>query len=318
LQITGDYALLDETAGDKTVLEHLKDLATHWKKLVMKDSPLADYGGAENLLECDPTYIHGVASLNAANVGMMRSLAELLEWRGDVEEAARLRADAKRLAAAVLDLYAPGEGVWHCLQPDGTRIKVRHVYDFVTVVKWMAEDLTPTMRSEMAAFVERELITEKWMRALSWQDPAASEAQQAHPDRTDHGPMGAYDEWPPLTLRALCMIGYDQKALDALYRFEGVTHEGPYAQTHELLGRNYDAPVRVAGYGMTTHNMIGTVFNELIIGSFFGFQPDWQGKRVLGEACLPAGFEGQLTSLPYRNKYYNLIAGAKGVTMQAS
>jgi len=314
LRVTGDYGLLDEKAGDKTVLEHMKELATGWKKLVPKNGQLADYGGAENLLECDPTYMHQVASLNAANVGMMRMLAALLEGRGDTVGAAELRQDAKALAAAVLKLYVPGEGVWNCAQPDGRLFKVRHVYDFITIVKWIADDLTPAMRSEMMAFAERELLTENWMRALSLQDPAAPDS-----DRPDHGPMGAYDEWPPLTLEALCTLGYRGQALDAFYRFEGVTHEGPYAQAHELMGRKWDDPVRVAGREtMVTHMAQDSVFAELILGSFFGFQPDWTGKRVLAEPCLPSGFEGRLTGLLYRDKQYDLTAGAKGVTIKES
>jgi hypothetical protein len=85
------------------------------------------------------------------------------------------------------------------------------------------------------------------------------------------------------------------------------------------LGRNWDDPVRIAGRAaMTTQTMIGTVFSELIVGSFFGFQPDWQGKRELVEPCLPRGFEGKLTGLPCRGKHYDLTAGAKGVTFKVS
>ena len=311
LRVTGDYALLDEKAGDKTILEHMKGLVTGWKQLVLKGGQLADYGGAPNLLECDSTYIHAVASLNAANVGMMRMLASLLEWRGDTAGASALRAEARQLAAAVLKLYVPVEGVWLAVQPSGKALKVRHVYDFITVVKWMMEDLAPQMRREMVAFVERELLTEWWMRALSLQDPAWSGSA-----RPDHGPMGAYDEWPALTLESLCKLGYRKEALDAFYRFERVTHEGPYAQAHELLDNYYSAGVRVATKGaMTTHTMIGTVFSELIVSSFFGFQPDWQGKQVLVEPTLPPGFEGRLVGLSYRGKRHNLIAGAAGVTM---
>jgi hypothetical protein len=188
------------------------------------------------------------------------------------------------------------------------------VYDFITAVKWMAEDLSPAMRREMVAFVQRELIAEWWMRALSLEDPAAPGS-----DRPDHGPMGAYDEWPALSLEGFCKLGYRKEALDAFYRFERVTHEGPYAQAHEVLGTHYSDLVRIAGRGaMTTHTMIGTVFSELIVSSFFGFQPDWQGKQMLAESSLPPGFEGKLTGLPYRGKHYDLTAGAKGVTVKTS
>lgn len=312
LCVTGDYALLNERAGSKTVLEHMRGLVTGWKQLVRPGGELADYGEARNLLECDSTYIHAVASLNAANVGMMRSFADLLAWRGDAAGAAELRASAKSLAAAVLKLYVPMEGVWLCAQPNGQFLKVRHVYDFITVVKWMMEDLSPEMRCEMVAFVERELLTEWWMRALSLEDPAAPGS-----DRPDHGPMGAYDEWPPLTLEAFWKLGYRKEALDSFYRFANVTHEGPYAQAHEVLGTLYSDLVRIAGRGaMTTHTMIGTVFSELILSSFFGFQPDWQGRRVLAESSLPPGFEGKLIGLPFRGRYYDLSAAAGQVTLK--
>lgn len=314
LRVTGDYALLDERAGGKTVLEHMLGLVTGWKQLVLKNGQLADYGGAPNLLECDSTYIHAVASLNAANVGMMRMLANLLEWRGNSAGAADLRASAKSLAAAVLKLYVPVEGVWLAEQPTGRPLKVRHVYDFITVAKWMMEDLTPDMRREMVAFVERELITEWWMRALSLEDPAWSGSA-----RPDHGPMGAYDEWPALTLEVLCKLGYGKQALEAFYRFARVTQEGPYAQAHEILGTLYSDPVRIASKGaMTTHTMIGTVFSELIVSSFFGFQPDWQGNRILVGPTLPAGFQGRLTGLPYRGRHFDLTAGADGVKLAAA
>lgn len=314
LRVTGDYGFLDERAGSRTVLEHMKELVTNWKQLVSRTGQLADYGEAKNLLECDSKYMHAVASLNAANVGMMRMFASLLEWKGDPQGAAELRASAKSLAAAVLKLYVPTEGVWLAAQPDGRLLKVRHVYDFITVIKWMMEDLSPTMRREMAAFVQRELLIEWWMRALSLEDPAAPGS-----DRPDHGPMGAYDEWPALTLEAFCKLGYRKEALDAFYRFAHVTQEGPYAQAHEVLGTQYSDLVRIAGRGaMTTHTMIGTVFSELIVNSFFGFQPDWQGKQVLVEPSLPLGFEGKLVGLPYRGKRYELTASAGKVTIKQS
>ena len=65
---------------------------------------LADYGGAPNLLECVPTYIHRVASLNAANSWMMTRAAVLAAgWAKDNATAATLRADAATVAQAVLD-----------------------------------------------------------------------------------------------------------------------------------------------------------------------------------------------------------------------
>ena len=312
LQVTGDERFLDEKAGEKTVAEHMRGLATYWKQLAGKSALLADYGGADNLLECVPTYVHGVASLNAANVGMMRAFASLIEWRGDRGGAVQLREDAKHLAAAVLPLYVPGQGVWDCLQPGGKHQEVRHVYDFIMTGIWMSEDLSPSIRSEMVRFVEQELMTKYWLRALSLKDPAAAQS-----DRPDHGPMGAYDGWPPLALAAMNRLGHQKEAVEALHRFETVTHEGPFSQSHELLGRGSDAPVRVAERGLqTTNELCGGAFADVIISSFFGFQPDFAGKRAIVNPESPRGFEGRLIGLRWQGKLYTVTSSAHGISMK--
>jgi hypothetical protein len=312
VQVTGDLGFLDEKAGEKTVIEQMGGLVTHWRQLARNDCSLADYGGVRNLLECVPTYTHGVASLNAANVGMMRAFANLIQSRGDRSGAEQLREDAKHLAAAVLRLYVPGQGVWNCLQPDGKHQEVRHVYDFIMTAKWIPEDLPASMRSEMLRFVEQELMTKYWLRALSLKDPAASRS-----DRPDHGPMGAYDGWPPLTLEAMHALGFKKEALHCLYRFEKVTHEGPFSQSHELLGREFDAPVRVAEKGgQATNELCGGTFAEVIIRSFFGFQPDWEGRKGLVEPESSRGFSGRLVGLRWRGKLYNVTSDDHGLSMQ--
>ena len=53
------------------------------KLVAQTASGLADYGGLNNLLECVNTYLHEVASLNAANVFNLRAAAEVL--RGGAE-----------------------------------------------------------------------------------------------------------------------------------------------------------------------------------------------------------------------------------------
>jgi hypothetical protein len=70
IRVTGDLAFLDETLEDgKTVLQRMDELARDWKTLVHPDSPLADYGGNQNLLECAPAYIGRVASCTRKTYG---------------------------------------------------------------------------------------------------------------------------------------------------------------------------------------------------------------------------------------------------------
>jgi hypothetical protein len=70
IRVTGDLAFLDETLEDgKTVLQRMDELARDWKTLVHPDSPLADYGENQNLLECAPAYIGRVASCTRKTYG---------------------------------------------------------------------------------------------------------------------------------------------------------------------------------------------------------------------------------------------------------
>ena len=110
LNVTGDRAFLGERVAGKTVLQHMEAIALHGKQLARPGSPLGDYGGADNLLECVPTYIHRVPSLNAANVWMLRRAARLLEAAGQKARAGELRSEAARAASGGVGSVHAGRG----------------------------------------------------------------------------------------------------------------------------------------------------------------------------------------------------------------
>jgi hypothetical protein len=286
----------------------MDSIATHWKTLVKPGRTLADYGEADNLLECVPTYIHEVPSFNAANVWMMRRVAAIQDAEGNPSRAAVLRADASHLRTAVLGLYEPGQGVWDSLHRDGSRVQMRHVFDFATIGLTIKEDLSTTMRNEMTAFVERELLTDHWMRAQSLADPAAAKS-----DRPDHGPMGAFSSWPAETIAVLCEFGDYDKALDFLHRCADVSSEGPFSQSRELMGRTSDAPVRIASRGQQTYNASnGASFVETILREFFGYQPDWLTRSPISDS-RPRGFQGNLLNLCQDREMFDLNCGSQGI-----
>ena len=78
----GDFSRLDQkvngSADNGHVHQYLAKYATNFKRF-RTASGLSDYGGLNNLLECVNTYLHEVASLNAANVYNLRFAAELAE-----------------------------------------------------------------------------------------------------------------------------------------------------------------------------------------------------------------------------------------------
>ncbi len=110
LRFTGDFGWLDENVGDRRVLDYLHSYATNYKQFQTAHG-LADYGGLNNLLECVNTYLHEVASLNAANVFNLRMAAQLAEQRGDGSRASELRKSAHDLDRAGAEALRRRQGI---------------------------------------------------------------------------------------------------------------------------------------------------------------------------------------------------------------
>jgi hypothetical protein len=281
VRFTGDVGFLDERADDgRTVLDHLRFWARAWQGL-RRSSPLADYGEIENLLECVSSYTHEVASFNAANVWNLRMTADVLEMRGDAAGAAELRAEADELVVEVRELYLPGEGFFAARQPDGSKLPVRHCYDFNIVGTTISDDLDETTRAEMVAFFQRELQTPEWLRALSPWDPDAS-----YSVRPDHQWNGAYTAWPADSARALIALGEPQVALDWLPGLARTANQGPPGQAHFveeaqplLNGGARKAPPQLPYINDWACSSAGA-YVALVIESLFGAVPGLDG---LGE-----------------------------------
>lgn len=316
LNVTKDRAFLAEKIQGKSVLEHMDSIATNWKKLVLPGHTLADYGGIENLLECVPTYIHEVPSFNAANVWMMKRVSELYEAEGNKTRSFELKVDAAKLLNAVLKLYVPGQGVWNALHKDGSKVEVRHVYDYATIGLTIPNELTESMKQEMTAFVERELLTDHWMRAQSLSDIAANVS-----DRPDHGPMGAFCAWPSETMGAMSEFKMFDKALDFMHRCTETTYEGPFSQSRELMDRTFHAPVKInergsGGFPTQTYNASnGGGFAETIIKYFFGFKPNITGNSALRDPEA-RGFSGELLNVRLDGKLCNIRSTEKGLVVE--
>lgn len=228
---SGDLAWLDDkietVSGEKRrPVDELTTYARNWRRFESANG-LADYGGIGNLLECVSSYVHEVASLNAANVFNLRTAADIHELRGDAELATDLRTEATELVQRLDDLYVEGGGFWAARQPDGTRRDVRHCYDLLTVLYTIADDLPPARLSEMVSFFERELATPTWMRALSNRDLDAPFSA-----RPDHQWNGSYTAWPSEVARGLYAIGEGERAGRWLRSMAATARQGPFGQAH--------------------------------------------------------------------------------------
>jgi hypothetical protein len=231
LRYTGDTAWLDKplTLKDGTVkpaAEMLKHFAHNYHNF-QSESGLADYGGVNNLLECVSTYIHEVASLNAANVFNLRYAAEIASYKGNGNESQTLLDEANKLLERVQSLYADGKGFWHARYPGNELVEVRHVYDFLTVLNTIPDALSDKQKKEITRFFVNEMQTPTWMRALSPYDDNAMFSV-----RTDHQWNGAYPAWPPMSALGLYNIGEHDLAFNWLKGLSKTANQGPFGQAH--------------------------------------------------------------------------------------
>ena len=316
LRVTGDLPFLDEKLEDgKTVLDHIDALATDWETLPKGPDGLVDYGRNGNLLECAPAYTDFVPSLNAQDIWMMRRAAEWHAVHGEQDRARELDAKAAAMLPAVLGLYKSGTGVWNAYHADGTKVELRHCVDFIYVGDALASDLAPAQKSEMIAFVKRELLMPHWMRAMSLQDASA-----AHSNRPDHSPMGAYDGWIPLTIGTMWRLGDPRAAYDFYDRTAVVTREGPFAQAHEFYGPDWNttrrsgAHCRARGLHERMHQRrrLHRCRHQHVLS---GSTRRPMGRRSLPIRGCPRPFQGTLTGLRYRGQLCRISASRNGVQM---
>jgi len=231
LRWNGDFKWLDKVIqvneGQKApVLDLLLKYASNWENFKSPNG-LADYGGINNLLECVSTYIHEVASLNAANVFNLRTAAELCELTGKTDRVDHFLNEANELIPQINKLYVDGKGYWSTRFPDGSLVEVRHCYDFITILNMIPNDLTAKQKNEMVEFFKRELQSPTWMRALSAGDDNAMFSV-----RPDHQWNGAYPAWPAQAVTALFKSGNTELALKWLKGLSKSANQGPLGQAH--------------------------------------------------------------------------------------
>jgi len=276
LRVTGDLAWLDRAVGGRTVRSHLLGLATHYRQLA-GPSGLADYGDRNSLLEAVGTYEHEVASLNAANVWILREVAELLEFLGEPVAARELRSEADALVPRVQALYRPGTGYWNCRRPDGSLVPVRHVWDFIHTLHFLHHDLPAAQIDEMVAFFTRELMSPTWLAALSPLDADAGFSL-----RPDHQWNGSYPGWVALAIGALAKAGRRDVLACWLPGLAASARQGPFSQAHfvetyapPLAGGARKAPTEWPYINDWTVLCAGGFFDAIVLDLFgveFGYR----------------------------------------------
>jgi hypothetical protein len=316
LRFTGHEAWLDAKPRTASVAENLRRCATGWRGRA-RDGFLVDYGAARHLLECVPTYEHGVASLNAANSWMCRQLIDVLGGRMSAEERERLGREAASIASEVLGRLLMEDGTFACLQPGGRLQPVAHCYDFAVVSSTLDELLPSATRNRMIEFFLTRLMTPSWMHALAEDDPAAPLNF-----RTDHSATGAYTSWPAQCIRALARAGRHGEVVRWLGvgnpsgGIAGVARQGPYGQgtfhggPGSLMegGAARKAPDDAPHYEEWI-DVAGGAFVWAVIEGVFGLRVPYRGPLTVERAAWDLMPEAHIDNLVVRGVNWRINGG---------
>lgn len=319
LRWNGDFEWLNKSievnqAKGAPVIELLLKYASNWKNFKSPNG-LADYGGINNLLECVSTYIHEVAALNAANVFNLRTAAEFCELTGRNDKIDHYINEAKALLPLINELYVDGKGYWATRFPDGSKVEVRHCYDFITILNMIPQDLSSKQKTEMIEFFKRELQSPTWMRALS-----AGDNNAMFSVRPDHQWNGAYPAWPAQAVTALFKTGNTELALEWLKGLAKSANQGPLGQAHFVetaIDTDSDgarkAPPDMPYITDWTVSSSGS-WTNIIIESLFGIRATLN-KGISAEPQF-GSFDpkAELKNIAYQGNLYN--ADANGLKKQ--
>ncbi len=315
---TGDLEWLEKdvrdvhTGASKRVIDYIEQYATGWHTF-KSSSGLADYGEIDNLLECVSTYIHEVASLNAANVFNMRTAADILDRAGYTGKGKMLRGQSGELLREVKKLYAEGRGYWYTRFPDGSMVDVRHCYDFFTILNTIGDDLSEKQKHEMIAFFQKEFQTETWMRAL-----APSDNNAMFSVRPDHQWNGAYPAWPAHSLKALFKAGQTDLAYTWMKGLAKSFNQGPLGQGH-FVEDVYDPEAGGALKAPSEMPYItdwacsgGGSWVSVILESLFGIRVQPGGDISAHPQFGPFDPKAELTNLMFQDNLYKVTK--QGIT----
>jgi hypothetical protein len=313
LRFTGDHTWVDKKirsgsgGKDKTVFGYLQSYATNWKRF-KTNSGLADYGGLANLLECVSTYVHEVASLNAANVYNMRFASDLYDLKGLKSESESMKTEAADLIGTIQKLYVPGKGYWGASFPDGSLAEVRHCYDLLTILNTIGRDLPRKQVDEITEFFVRELRTPVWMHAISCDDDDVMFSV-----RPDHQWNGAYPAWPPQTALGLYRVGKTDIAFRWLKGLAKSANQGPFGQAHfvETIiepenGGARKAPPDLPFITDWTCSSNGS-WNATIIEGIFGVRATIANGITASPRFGDFDPGAELLNLQYQGRNYNVI-----------
>jgi len=323
LRRTGDWDLLRESSGGKTVLEWLVELAQWGESDRDPDgNDLLDCGNDKNMLElkktgAGPGYINEVPSPNGERVWVYETVADYLEHAEPSryrQEIARFRERAGRVRRALNDVLWLEEPGWYgARQRDGSVVPVYSIQIFDLL---RFPGLVPPARAaRLVGHLNKEEFLGPWgVRSMSIKDRLF--------DYNDHdwaGPMSYAGDGPQL-VADLFGAGFGREASDALERILWwPEHMAVYPQgiANDDYSFRYPEAQRFGGrISAGRSNVIaGCTGVEAIIRGLFGVDPRRDGS--IGFSHNHRAGDGPYSlSYPFRGRSWSITQSDTGLRVR--
>lgn len=271
--------MLDEKAGDKTLLEHCLAASDFHDTQRPQRNGLFHANTEHHLFDRNTVkgYEHYVAFPNMGDVWGKRQIARLLDHRGEKEKAAELRKKADARARAIIKyLYntAPGyEGTWKQIHENGDVLQIRHGIDFMHGGVALHEDLAPKQKDQIHQWWHEQILgqtreSDIWVISQDRRDGNNG------PHQMEHNGQGAYPGWPYHYAWALHKMGYRDSVMEQLDIIKSITRMGAIGQGYNRDGRRSRSGwVEIAG-AFPVPYILNFVFGAEPSGDTLGFSPN--------------------------------------------
>jgi hypothetical protein len=325
LAATGDYSLLRETAGGKSVLDWLITLAEQGEKSKDLDgNDLLDYGDDANLLELHktgngPGYDNEVPSPNGERVYVYRTVADLMEKTDPERYRDRIvhfRDMADRVTNALNKvLWLDKEGWYGTRQRDGSVVPIYTIQIFELL---RFPGLVPPERAKrLAAYLNDSEFVAKWgIRSMSAKDRLF--------DYNDHdwgGPISYVGTGPELSAD-LFTAGLTKEGWMSLRKIlwwpdhmavypQGVANDSYTFQFSEAAKFNGRIS---AGH---SNEVVGSAGVETVLRGLFGLNLSRDGSIRVADNQLK-GMAPSAIAVPFRGKIWTVTQSSFGLDLRSS
>jgi Mannosylglycerate hydrolase MGH1-like glycoside hydrolase domain len=304
LRQTGDRSILNQSVGDRTVLDRMKRVGQEMEERFARPDGLLDFGpGTQRFLEIRTDgYQHAVAADNGMAAEYFRQIAEWCRERHD-PEAAQFEKWSDRIQESMAkDLWDNHHGGFVSRYPDGSRHLVwsYHLFDLLDEGVLSSAE----RQSLITHLKEGEFLGPYGMYSISKTDHAHWDQEDA-----DFGGGGQYAGMPLRIAESLYRLGYGELAWDILARCTRWANHFPYIP--QSIFTDFPGNTQVE---MPLELSAANGVQAILFGAF-GLRPQNNGSLEISPSYHHEMGHATMTGYRYRGHSYSVLMDSRGYSV---